>query len=114
MFGQGWQNNWRTAAFLKIGDGILYFAGTAVDKLVAVSAKDGSVIWNYPFGRFQLVVRDDAVYAAGPQRMADIGKKFDPYTGEILLDASMGRRACTRPNASSDAIFDPPRKWTLC
>ena len=103
--GQGWQNNWRTAAFLKCSDEILYFAGTAVGNLAAVSVKDGSVVWSYPFGRFQLVLRDDAVYATGPQRMTDIGKKFDPLTGEILLDASMGRRACTRPNATTDAIF---------
>ncbi len=103
--GQSWQNNWRTASFLKCTDEILYFAGTAVGNLAAVSAQDGSVLWNYPFGRFQLVLRDDAVYAAGPQRRSDIGKKFDPVTGDILLDASMGRRACTRPNATSDAIF---------
>lgn len=103
--GQGWQNNWRTAAFLKCSDKILYFAGTAVGKLVAVSAEDGGVLWNYPYGRFQLVLRDEALYAAGATRDAAAGKKFDPFTGEILLDINMGRRACTRPNGTTDAIF---------
>ena len=103
--GQGWQNNWRTAAFLKCSDKILYFAGTAVGKLVAVSAEDGSILWNHPYGRFQLVLRDEGLYAAGATREAAAGKKFDPFTGEILLDVNMGRRACTRPNGTIDSIF---------
>jgi outer membrane protein assembly factor BamB len=103
--GQGWQNNWRTAAFLKCSDEALYFAGTAVGKLVALSAEDGGVLWEHPYGRFQLVLRDEGLYAAGAQRMVADGKKFDPLTGEVLLDANMGRRACTRPNGSIDAIF---------
>ena len=103
--GQGWQNNWRTAAFLKCSDKALYFAGTAVGKLVAVSAEDGSILWENPYGRFQLVLRDDVLYAAAAQRAAADGKKFDPLTGEILLDMNMGRRACTRPTGSIDAIF---------
>ncbi len=103
--GQGWQNNWRTAAFLKCSDKALYFAGTAVGKLVAVSAEDGSVLWENPYGRFQLVLRDDVLYAVAAQRSAVDGKKFDPLTGEILSDVNMGRRACTRPTGSIDAIF---------
>ena len=103
--GQGWQNNWRTAASLKCSDKALYFAGTAVGKLVAVSAEDGSVLWENPYDSFQLVLRDEGLYATGAKRLAAEGKKFDPLTGEILLDASMGRRACTRPNGSIDAIF---------
>ena len=103
--GQGYQNNWRTAAFLKCSDKALYFAGTAVGKLVAVSTEDGSFLWSNPYGAFQLVIRDDVVYAAGATRQADAGKKFDSISGEILADVSMGRRACTRPNGSVDAIF---------
>ncbi|MBC8234157.1 PQQ-binding-like beta-propeller repeat protein [bacterium] len=103
--GQGWTNNWRTAAFLKCSDKALYFAGTAVGKLVAVSAEDGSILWQNPYGRFQLVLRDDVLYAAAAQRAAAGGKKFDPITGEVLLDVNMGRRACTRPTGSIDAIF---------
>ena len=103
--GQGWTNNWRTASFLKCSDKALYFAGTAVDKLVAVSAEDGSFLWEHPYGRFQFVLRDDVIYAAAAQRGSAEGKKFDQLTGEILLDANMGRRACTRPTGSIDAIF---------
>lgn len=103
--GQGWQNNWRTAAYLKCSDKALYFAGTAVDKLVALSVEDGSVLWSYPYGRFQLVLRDDVLYAAGATRDSSAGKKFNALTGEILGDIDMGRRACTRPTGSADAIF---------
>jgi len=102
---QGWWNNWRTAAFLKCSDKALYFAGTAVGKLVAVSTKDGNLLWEHPYGRFQLLLRDDALYAVAAQRAAADGKKFDPITGEIMADVNLGRRACTRPNGSIDAIF---------
>ncbi len=102
---QGWWNNWRTAAFLRCSDKALYFAGTAVGKLAVISVKDGSLLWEHPYGRFQLVLRDDALYAAAAQRATANGKKFDPLTGEVLLDVNMGRRACTRPTGAIDAIF---------
>jgi len=102
---QSWETNWRTRNYLLCGNDALYFAGPQIDKLLAVSTKDGSVMWSHPFNNFQLVLRDDGLYAiSGPWRN-NVSKKFDPISGEILAELPTGRRACTRPNASLDAIF---------
>jgi len=102
---QGYAYNWRTTDYLVCSDKALYFAGPQVDKLLAVSAKDGSVLWQNPYNNFQLILRPDGLYGiSGPWRN-NVSKKFDPLTGEVLAELSAGRRACTRPNASSDAIF---------
>ena len=102
---QDWQTNWRTAAYLKCSDRALYFAGPMMDKLIVLSVDDGSVLWQHPYNNFQLVLRDDALYGiSGPWR-DKLSKKFDPLTGEILGEFDVGRRACTRPTGSADAIF---------
>ena len=102
---QGYVTNWRTTNYLMCSDDALYFAGPQVGKLLAVSTKDGSVLWENPFDNFQLVLRDDGLYGiSGPWRN-NVSKKFDPLTGEVLADLPTGRRACTRPNGAADAIF---------
>jgi outer membrane protein assembly factor BamB len=58
-----------------------------VGKLLAVSTKDGSVLWENPYNNFQLVLRDDGL------------------TGEVLAELKTGRRACTRPTGAFDAIL---------
>ncbi len=103
---QGAAWNWRTTAYLKCSDEALYFAGPQVDKLVAVSTRDGRVLWQHPYNNFQLILRDDAVYAiAGQNDEGNLTKKFDPHTGAILEEFRTGRRACTRPTGTLDAIF---------
>jgi len=102
---QDWRTNWRTASYLKCSDKALYFAGPPVGKLLALSAKDGSVLWENAYNNFQLVLRDDGLYAISGQIDQHPSKKFDPLTGEVLGDIAMHRRACTRPNGSADAIF---------
>ena len=102
---QSYDTNWRTRNYLTCSEDALYFAGPQIDKLLAVSAKDGRVLWSDPFNNYQIVVREDGLYAiSGPWRN-NVSKKFDPLSGEVLAELPTGRRACTRPNASSDAIF---------
>ena len=102
---QSYETNWRTTNYLMCSEDALYFAGPQVGKLLAVSTKDGSVLWENPFNNFQLVLRDDGLYGiSGPWRN-NVSKKFDPLTGEILTELPTGRRACTRPSGSADAIF---------
>ncbi len=102
---QGWQTNWRTAAYLKCSDDALYFAGTQIERLVAVSAVDGEVLWEHPYDNFQLLLREDALYGiSGPWRNNE-SRKFDPLTGKVLAKLDIGRRACTRPTGTADAIF---------
>ncbi|MHC4396249.1 MAG: outer membrane protein assembly factor BamB family protein [Planctomycetota bacterium] len=102
---QLYTNNWRTSAYLKCSDKVLYFAGSQMDKLLAVSTEDGSVLWKDPYDNYQLVVRDDGLYAIHYRREAGITKKLDPLTGRVLAEFSMGRHNCTRPTGAIDAIF---------
>ncbi|MBN1804018.1 MAG: PQQ-binding-like beta-propeller repeat protein [Sedimentisphaerales bacterium] len=103
---QDWRTNWRTTCYLKCSDKALYFAGPQVNKLVAVSTKDGGILWEHPYNNFQLVLRADGLYGlSGQIDEGNLSKKFDPLTGEVLADLVTGRRACTRPTGSIDGIF---------
>ena len=103
---QDWRTNWRTTCYLKCSDKALYFAGPQVDKLLAVSTKDGSVLWENPYNNFQLVLRDDGLYGlSGQNDMGSLSMKFNPLTGKVLAKLNTGRRACTRPTGTLDAIF---------
>jgi outer membrane protein assembly factor BamB len=103
---QDWRTNWRTTCYLKCSDKALYFAGPQIGKLLAVSAEDGSVLWEHPYSNFQLVLREDGLYGlSGQNDEGSLSKKFDPLTGEVLADLVTGRRACSRPTGSVDGIF---------
>jgi outer membrane protein assembly factor BamB len=102
---QDWRTNWRTAAYLKCSDEALYFAGPTVGKLLAVSAEDGSVLWEHPYDNFQLVLREDGLYGISGEVDEHKSLRFDPLTGEVLAELETHRRGCTRPNGAVDAIF---------
>jgi outer membrane protein assembly factor BamB len=102
---QDWRTNWRTTAYLKCSDRALYFAGPSIGKLLAVSADDGSILWENAYSNFQLVLRDEGLYGISGPWGTDVSKKFEPLTGRILAELKKGRRACTRPTGSVDAIF---------
>jgi outer membrane protein assembly factor BamB len=102
---QDWRTNWRTTAYLKASDRALYFAGPAVNKLLAVSTDDGRVLWQHPYDNYQIVVREDAVYGLPGQIDKDPARVFDPLTGKVLQEIRLGRRACTRVTGSIDALF---------
>jgi|GEM_PF-889910 len=102
---QGWETNWRTRPYLMCSDDALYFAGPQINKLLAVSAKDGRVLWENPFNNFQLVLREEGLYAIGGIWRNHVSKKFDPLTGRVLADLPIARRACTRPTGAADAIL---------
>jgi outer membrane protein assembly factor BamB len=80
----------------------LYFAGPQRTNLVGVSAETGKLLWKYPHGNFQLVLRDDGLYAMG--RM-ETSKVFDYLTGRVLADLQCYRGNCTRATATLDSIF---------
>ncbi len=99
---QGWKTNWRTTCYLKCSDRALYFAGPQIGKLLAVSAEDGSILWENPYNNFQLVLGDEGLYGISASWGS---KKFDPLTGEVLAELGKGRQACTRPTGTSDSIL---------
>ncbi|UCC98006.1 MAG: PQQ-binding-like beta-propeller repeat protein [Phycisphaerales bacterium] len=102
---QDYRTNWRTTCYLKCSDKALYFAGPQIGKLLAVSTKDGSILWEHPYSNFQLVLREDALYGLSGQVDKHPSVKFDPLTGRVLAEIDHSRRACTRPTGSADAIF---------
>ena len=103
---QDWRTNFRTAAYLKASDKALFFAGPMMDKLIALSTEDGRVLWQYPYDNFQLVLRDDGLYGIGGGIWTDkTSRVLDPLTGAVLAEIPIGRRACTRPTGTADAVF---------
>lgn len=102
---QDWRTNWRTTAYLRCSDKALYFAGPPISKLLAVSAEDGSMLWEHPYSNYQIVICDNGLYGLSGQIDQDPSRKFDPLTGKILAEIPLGRRACSRVTGSTDAIF---------
>lgn len=103
---QDWRTNWRSTAYLKCTDDALYFAGPQIGKLLAVSTKDGRILWEHPYDNFQLVIRDDCLYGISGQIDNDhLSMKLEPLTGRIIEQIPVGRRACTRPTGSMDSVF---------
>jgi len=97
-----------TQTFIKCTDGLIFFAGPQRSRLVAARTKDGKVVWQKEHGNFLLVLRDDAIYAIGPQLRsspaAESGYKFAYEDGQVLANLYM-RRACTRATGTADSVF---------
>ncbi len=102
---QSWATNWRTTVYLRCTDDAIYFAGPQIEKLLAVSAEDGRILWEHPYDNFQVVIYPDSLYGISGPWGNNVSKKFDPLTGEILAEFNLGRRACTRPTATTDSIL---------
>jgi outer membrane protein assembly factor BamB len=124
---QFWVMGYASMPYLKCNDRYLFFAGPQRDRLVVAAAKDGKLAWQKRPGNLQLVLRDDAVYCAGPERLSSSytvvyeadrvhatwlnqnapqksGFKLAYDTGEEL-GLLPARRACTRATGTVDSIF---------
>jgi len=100
---QHYMTGYSTQTYIKCNDQYVFFAGPQRSQLVVVSAKDGELVWHKEHGNYQLVLRDDAIYAAGPQNQ-EHGFKLAYDTGEVLAQFPQ-RRACTRATGSVDSVF---------
>ena len=78
---QGYVTGYATSCYMKCNDQYLFFAGPQRTQMVVASAEDGKLAWTHPDGNLQLVLRDDAIYAAGPQ---STGVRLDYHTGGTL------------------------------
>lgn len=96
------REGYASTVYVKCNDQALYFAGPQRSKLVAVSAKDGTLLWQHDHGNFQLLLRGGAVYAMG---RTETSKKFDGLTGKVLGDLECFRGNCTRATGTVDSIF---------
>ena len=90
-----------SSSYAKCDERAIYFAGPTRSDLAAVSAGDGTLLWQVAeAGNSQLVLRPDGLYAMGPQGSV----KYDYASGEVR--ESLGPRVnCTRATASVDSIF---------
>ncbi|MBM4000546.1 MAG: hypothetical protein FJ297_13595 [Planctomycetes bacterium] len=99
---QHYLTGYATASYMKCDDRYLLFAGPQRERMVVASAVDGKLLWTYPAGNLQLVLRDDAIYGAGQQ--GTTGVRLDYATGNELAKFP-ARRACTRATGCLDSIF---------
>jgi outer membrane protein assembly factor BamB len=91
-----------TSAYMKCSDRAVYFAGPQRRRLVAASTEDGRLLWQYPHGNFQLVLRGEGLYAMG---RTGPSKLFDPLSGKVLAEIETLRGNCTRATGTADSIF---------
>lgn len=99
---QHYITGYATTCYMKCSDDLLFFSGPQRKEMVVASAIDGKLKWTNDVGNLQLVLRDDAVYAAGPQKTN--GMRLDYKTGNVLASFP-ARRACTRATGCADSIF---------
>ena len=99
---QHYITGYATTCYMKCSDDLLFFSGPQRKEMVVASAIDGKLKWTNAVGNLQLVLRDDAVYAAGPQNTN--GMRLDYKTGNVLASFP-ARRACTRATGCADSIF---------
>ncbi len=98
---QHYVTGYATTCYAKCNDQYIFFAGPQRNKMVVASTDGGKLVWSHPHGNLQLVLRDDAIYAAGPKTT---GVRLDYETGKSL-GALPTRRACTRATGCVDSIF---------
>ena len=96
------QEGFSTTAYMKSSDKAVFFAGPQRPNLLAASTKDGRLLWQKPHGNYQLVVRDEGLYAMG--RTED-SLLIEPLTGEVKQSLGVFRGNCTRATGSIDSIF---------
>ena len=115
---QHYVTGYATSTYIKSNHDYVFFAGPQRPRLVVASAADGKLAWQKEYGNYQLVLRDDAIYAAGPQLSGGQteapaqGAKLAYDTGEVLAGLPI-RRACTRATGSVDSVFYRTRGGTV-
>ena len=98
---QHYVTGYSTTCYMKCNEDYLFFAGPQRKQMAVISAKTGELAWTFPDGNLQLVLRKDAVYAAGPR---STGVRLDYDTGDKIGPLPT-RRACTRATGGVDSVF---------
>lgn len=96
-----------TEPYIQCSDDAVFFAGNGQSKFVAVSAKDGSLLWTREPGCVASLLYEDAIYAIGADGGGKKGiesAKLDYKTGKPLGPLP-SRCGCTIPTGSRDGIF---------
>ena len=99
---QHYITGYATTCYMKCDSDYIFFAGPQRKQMVVAYTADGKLAWTHPAGNLQLVLRDDAIFAAGQQ--GTTGVRLDYASGSIL-STFPARRACTRATGCVDSIF---------
>ncbi|MFO0943125.1 MAG: PQQ-binding-like beta-propeller repeat protein [Pirellulales bacterium] len=99
---QHYITGYATTTYIKCNDDYLFFAGPQRKQTVVASTQDGKLLWTHSVGNLQLVLRPEAIYAAGPENTK--GMLLDYKTGSELATLP-ARRACTRATGCADSVF---------
>lgn len=99
---QHYMTGYATTSYMKCDNERIFFAGPQRTQMVVAAANDGGLLWTHEEGNLQLVLREDAVWAAGPQNT--FGRKL-AYASGSVLEQFPARRACTRATGGVDSIF---------
>ncbi|MEA1950416.1 MAG: PQQ-binding-like beta-propeller repeat protein [Planctomycetota bacterium] len=102
---QDWRWGFSSTSYIKCSDEAVYLAGPQRTRMVAISAVDGRLLWQYPNGNFRLVLRDEGLYALGTIKPRPESKLFDPLSGKVLAELDCLRGNCTRVTGMVDCIF---------
>jgi outer membrane protein assembly factor BamB len=94
-----------STSYLKCSDKAIYFAGPQRNRLVAVSAGDGRLLWQYPSGNYHLILRDEGLYAIGSTHGGGSSLLFEPMSGRVLAELDRVRGHCARATGAIDSIF---------
>jgi outer membrane protein assembly factor BamB len=103
--GHGYIGGWKSTVYLRCTDKALYFVGPQVERLTALSAEDGHVLFTHYAKDLQIILRQDGLYTIGAQNRTDDTRKLDPLTGKTLVQYHTWRRACTRATGTCDSIL---------
>jgi outer membrane protein assembly factor BamB len=99
---QHYVTGYATTSYMKCNDEHLFFAGPQRKQTVVASTSDGRLEWTNPVGNLQLVLRPEAIYAAGPENTRGMLLEYKNGSEIASLPA---RRACTRATGCADSIF---------
>ncbi len=107
---QHYITGYATSAYMKCNDSQIFFAGPQRERMVVASTEDGRKLWTNDVGNLQLVLRKEAIYAAGPENTR--GMLLNYENGEEIASLP-ARRACTRATGCADSVFFRARGGTV-
>jgi len=103
--GQSYQRGWKSQAYLKCTADAVYFIGPQLERIAAVAATTGELMWTHEALDAQMVINDDGLYVIGRPVKPIRSWRLDPLTGAILAEYKTRRRGCTRVTGGADGVF---------
>ena len=104
---------WDTNIYLIATDEVILFSGTTFfTETIALSAKDGSLLWSYNGYAAKMISRNNELYLFPPAKgkTKSNALKLDLLSGEILKKLEFRNDSCVVTTGTSDSFF-ARTKW---